>query len=224
MSALSTLVANIDKPVGGAAYTLMGIVKAFSLEPYECRLSIPGEEPVEGAMLFMAVGNSRLAGGGFEVVIQDLAGGQQLSIFETAWIRSLRWSPGGSELLGSAGSTDDQSQTYLVSRLGGSTRPLRYLPFAAWSPDGKRYAGTTLSGKQIWFIDTSTGSASSVELTGEYLGESKDPWGGTRIGFEATTTINRKDFGLNWNVALEAGGFLVGEDVDIVLEIQAVRQ
>jgi polyisoprenoid-binding protein YceI len=68
------------------------------------------------------------------------------------------------------------------------------------------------------------GVTKTVELTGEYLGESKDPWGGTRIGFEATTTINRKDFGLNWNVALEAGGFLVGEDVDIVLEIQAVRQ
>ena len=68
------------------------------------------------------------------------------------------------------------------------------------------------------------GVTKTVELTGEFLGESKDPWGGMRVGFEAETTINRKDFGLNWNVALEAGGFLVGEDVRIVLEIQAVLQ
>lgn len=68
------------------------------------------------------------------------------------------------------------------------------------------------------------GVTKTVELTGEYLGESKDPWGGTRVGFEASTTINRKDFGLNWNVALEAGGLLVGEGVEIVLEVQAIRQ
>ena len=71
---------------------------------------------------------------------------------------------------------------------------------------------------------TMHGVTETIELNGEYLGESKDPWGGTRIGFEAWTTINRKDFGLNWNVALEAGGFLVGEEVEIVLEVQAVRQ
>jgi|SRR5579862_149421 len=51
----------------------------------------------------------------------------------------------------------------------------------------------------------------------------KDPWGNTRIGLSATTKINRKDFGLNWNAALETGGFLVGEDVTINLEVQAVK-
>ena len=45
----------------------------------------------------------------------------------------------------------------------------------------------------------------------------KDPWGNTRIGLSATAKINRKDFGLNWNAALEAGGILVGEDVQISL-------
>jgi diacylglycerol kinase family enzyme len=45
----------------------MGLIKAFNLEPYQGRLLIPGEEPLEGAMLLMAVGNNRLAGGGFEV-------------------------------------------------------------------------------------------------------------------------------------------------------------
>ena len=57
----------LKKALGGGAYTIMGLVKAFGLEPYQGRLLVPGEEPVEGAMLFMAVGNSRLAGGGFEV-------------------------------------------------------------------------------------------------------------------------------------------------------------
>jgi len=51
----------------------------------------------------------------------------------------------------------------------------------------------------------------------------KDPWGNTRIGVSATTKINRKDFGLGWNAALETGGVLVGEDVQITLEIQFIK-
>ncbi len=54
--------------------------------------------------------------------------------------------------------------------------------------------------------------------------EVKDPWGGYRIGATAETKINRKDFGLMWNVALEAGGMLVGEEVKISIEFEAVRQ
>jgi polyisoprenoid-binding protein YceI len=51
----------------------------------------------------------------------------------------------------------------------------------------------------------------------------KDPWGNTRIGLSATTKINRKDFGLNWNAALETGGVLVGEDVQITLDVQFIK-
>jgi polyisoprenoid-binding protein YceI len=51
----------------------------------------------------------------------------------------------------------------------------------------------------------------------------KDPWGNTRIGLSATAKINRKDFGLGWNAALETGGVLVGEDVHITLEIQFIK-
>jgi polyisoprenoid-binding protein YceI len=51
----------------------------------------------------------------------------------------------------------------------------------------------------------------------------KDPWGNTRIGLSATTKIQRKDFGLTWNTALEAGGFLVGDDVTITLDVQFVK-
>jgi polyisoprenoid-binding protein YceI len=51
----------------------------------------------------------------------------------------------------------------------------------------------------------------------------KDPWGNTRIGLSATTKINRKDFGLNWNAALETGGILVGDEVTITLDVQFVK-
>lgn len=51
----------------------------------------------------------------------------------------------------------------------------------------------------------------------------KDPWGNTRIGLSATAKINRKDFGLSWNAALETGGFLVGEDVQITIEAQFIK-
>ncbi|MGO9436923.1 MAG: YceI family protein [Terracidiphilus sp.] len=51
----------------------------------------------------------------------------------------------------------------------------------------------------------------------------KDPYGNTRIGLSATTKINRKDFGLSWNAALETGGVLVGEDVTLTLEIQFIK-
>jgi polyisoprenoid-binding protein YceI len=51
----------------------------------------------------------------------------------------------------------------------------------------------------------------------------KDPWGNTRIGVSATTKINRKDFGLTWNSALETGGILVGDEVTITLDVQFVK-
>ena len=56
------------------------------------------------------------------------------------------------------------------------------------------------------------------------LGSARDPWGKDRVGFEAEFTINRKEFGLVWNAALETGGFLVGDDVRVSLSIQAVGE
>ena len=52
---------------------------------------------------------------------------------------------------------------------------------------------------------------------------SKDPWGNFRVGLSATARINRKDFGLSWNAALETGGVLVGEDVAITLDVQFIK-
>ena len=56
-----------------------------------------------------------------------------------------------------------------------------------------------------------------------FLGAAKDPWGNARIAFEGEYTVNRKDFGLNWNAALETGGVLVGDDVKIAVSIQAIE-
>ena len=66
------------------------------------------------------------------------------------------------------------------------------------------------------------GVKKEITLPVTFLGGVKDPWGKERAGFDAELTINRKDFGLNWNAALEAGGFMVGDEVKISLSIQAV--
>jgi polyisoprenoid-binding protein YceI len=62
-----------------------------------------------------------------------------------------------------------------------------------------------------------------VVLDTEYLGRAKDPWGGERIGFSAQTSIDRKDYGLTFNIPLEGGGFVVGDKVNITLDIEAVK-
>lgn len=71
---------------------------------------------------------------------------------------------------------------------------------------------------------TINGVTKSVDVEFELLGTSKDPWGGTRIGFEGKTEISRKDFGLVWNVALETGGVLVSDAVKLILDVEAVKQ
>ena len=70
---------------------------------------------------------------------------------------------------------------------------------------------------------TIRGVTRPVVLAAEMNGPVKDAWGGVRAGFSARTAIERRDFGLLWNVALEAGGFLVGDRVEIALEIEAVQ-
>jgi len=71
---------------------------------------------------------------------------------------------------------------------------------------------------------TIRGVAKEITLPVTYLGTAKDLTGSTRAGFETGITINRKDFGLAWNAALETGGFLVGDEVQLSVSIQAVAQ
>jgi polyisoprenoid-binding protein YceI len=69
------------------------------------------------------------------------------------------------------------------------------------------------------------GITREVTLSVEGLdSEMKDPWGNTKIGASATTKIKRKDYGLNWNAALEAGGVLVGDEITITLDVQFVQK
>lgn len=68
------------------------------------------------------------------------------------------------------------------------------------------------------------GVTREVTLNAESSGSVKDPWGGERSGFAATTKVNRKDFGLTWNVALEAGGVMVSDDVKISIEVELVKE
>lgn len=63
-----------------------------------------------------------------------------------------------------------------------------------------------------------------VVLEAEYQGRGTNPWGVEVIGYEAKTKISRKEFGLEWNVALETGGFLVGDEIKITLDIEAAKQ
>jgi polyisoprenoid-binding protein YceI len=68
------------------------------------------------------------------------------------------------------------------------------------------------------------GVAREVTLPVELLGTSKDPWGHTRAGFSTALTLNRKDYGIEWNKALDGGGLLLGEDVQIDIQLEAIRE
>jgi polyisoprenoid-binding protein YceI len=71
---------------------------------------------------------------------------------------------------------------------------------------------------------TIRGVTRETALDVEYVGQMKSPWGTLSAGFNAQTKINRKDWGLNWNQALEAGGVLVGDQITINIELELVKQ
>ena len=90
-----------------------------------------------------------------------------------------------------------------------------------------RSTGVTKSGERDYRLSgelTISGVTRPVVLEVESLGTAKDPWGGTRAGFSARTSIDRREFGLTWNQALEAGGVVVGEKIEIAIEVEAVRR
>ncbi len=99
--------------------------------------------------------------------------------------------------------------------------------------DVARYPELTFTSKKV------EGSGSDLRITGdltlhgvtrevvleaEYAGTGKDPWGNERAGFSARTSLDRREFGLAWNAALETGGLLVGEKVEISIELEAVKK
>lgn len=70
---------------------------------------------------------------------------------------------------------------------------------------------------------TVNGKTNSIDLDTEFVGVDADPFGNTKAGFDASTTISRKDFGVDFNVPLDGGKFLVGDKVDITLSVQAAK-
>lgn len=93
------------------------------------------------------------------------------------------------------------------------------ITFASTSFDKKNEGEYTLNGNLSLH-----GVTKPVSLDVEFGGIAKDPWGNTKAGFTITGKINRKDFGLNWNSALETGGVLVGEEVKLAIELQFIKQ
>jgi polyisoprenoid-binding protein YceI len=71
---------------------------------------------------------------------------------------------------------------------------------------------------------TIRGVSKSVTLDTDFFGRQKDPWGGERAGFSAKTSIDRKHFGLAFNIPLDGGGFVVGDKVDITLDVEVVKE
>ncbi|MDD2828904.1 MAG: YceI family protein [Sulfuricurvum sp.] len=84
------------------------------------------------------------------------------------------------------------------------------------------FAMTSQKGKKVTGNLTIHGITKAVTMTMDMGGEITDPWGNKRSGFVLNGVVNRKDFGLNWNKAIEAGGVVVGDDVKITIEIEGV--
>ncbi|HEX2968183.1 MAG TPA: YceI family protein [Bacteroidales bacterium] len=90
--------------------------------------------------------------------------------------------------------------------------------------EGKKVTKTGENTYKLTGILNIRGIPKEVTLDVEFGGINKDPWGNEKAGFSFTGKINRKDWGLNWNAALETGGVLVGDDVTIGGEVQFVKQ
>lgn len=89
-----------------------------------------------------------------------------------------------------------------------------------------RSAGVRREGAE-WLVDgelTVAGTTRPITLTVQFEGGAQDPWGNARVGFSATGEINREDFGLTWNQALETGGWLVGKQVKLEVSAEAIKQ
>jgi polyisoprenoid-binding protein YceI len=114
--------------------------------------------------------------------------------------------------LNSVNTRDEQRDAHLRSKDFFGVEENGPMTFTTTSFDG-----TTATGEL-----TIKGVTKPVELDVEFLGVDLDPWGGTRIGFEATAEINRKDWGVDFNIPLDGGKVLIGDKVNLTLAVEAV--
>src|SRR4051794_21228416 len=116
--------------------------------------------------------------------------------------------------LTSVNTRDEQRDAHLRSADFFDVEKFGQMTFTATSFDGATAVGEL----------TIKGVTKPVELDVEFLGLGQDPWGNQRLGFEASTVINRKDWGVDFNIPLDGGRVLVGDKVSIELAVQAVRE
>ncbi len=100
--------------------------------------------------------------------------------------------------------------------------------------DAAKYPALAFKSKRAWKADGALHLEGALTMHGVTRDvvlridgptpETRDPWGNVRIGATATTKLNRKDWGLTWNKALESGGVLVGEEISITIDVEAVKQ
>jgi len=122
----------------------------------------------------------------------------------------------------SAGSIDTGNADRDAHLRSGDFLDVETYPELSFTSTGVRYEG----GSDFVMLGDLTirGETRPVELAVELEGLATDPFGNERVGFTGNTTISRKDFGLVWNVALEAGGVLVSDKVKITLDVSAIEQ
>ncbi len=109
---------------------------------------------------------------------------------------------------------DEQRDNHLRSKDFFDVENSGQMTFTTTSFDGATAGGEL----------TIKGITKPVELDVEFLGSGVDPWGNPRLGFEASTVINRKDWGVDFNIPLDGGKFLIGDKVSIHLAVEAVRE
>jgi len=114
------------------------------------------------------------------------------------------------------GSADRDAHLRSTDFFGVEENPVMTFESTGVSVDGDDY---TVTGNL-----TIKGITKPVELSVEFLGEGGDPWGGTRVGVEATAQISRKEFGINFNVPLEGDKVMIGDKVSIHITAEAVLQ
>ncbi len=139
---------------------------------------------------------------------------------------TLDYEPGKPDTWKASGTIDVSS---IDTNVAGRDNHLRSADFF----DAEKYPTITFQTTQV--LESTDGSAKMeglinihgvekpIILDVEIHGVAQDPWGNTRSGFTVTTKINRKDFGLTWNKALETGQLLVGEDVSITIELEGIQ-
>ncbi len=113
---------------------------------------------------------------------------------------------------------------------------LRSPDFFGVDPKNPKAPGNTISFEMLSYTPSKAGGGKAtgnitikgikkkIELEVDEGGFAKDPWGNERAAFTAKGKINRKDFGLNWNKVIEAGGIMVGDDVELLIEAQGIAQ